>query len=100
MRTLWGLTLFLTLCMLWGQEALPPVNLTLRVTDADGKPIAGAQVGGALIDYRRLLVLPATEPSGRRRTQTASAPCAGRTRTNLPYAKCGMASGAGYSTCW
>ncbi len=62
MRTLWGLTLLLTLCMLWGQEALPPVNLTLRVTDADGKPIAGAQVGGALIDYRRLLVLPATEP--------------------------------------
>ncbi|MCS6919959.1 MAG: thioredoxin-like domain-containing protein [Fimbriimonadales bacterium] len=62
MRTLWGLTILILLNSLWAQDSLPPATLTLRVVDAEGKPIAGAQVGGVLLDYRRMLVLPAAEP--------------------------------------
>lgn len=63
MRGLWGLVILLSVPLLWGQEPLPPATFTLRVVDSDGKPIAGARVGGLLLDYRRLLVIPATEPS-------------------------------------
>lgn len=62
MRILWGVMTLLALSALWAQEELPPATLTLRVVDAEGKPITGAQVGGVLTDYRRLLVMPATEP--------------------------------------
>lgn len=62
MRVLWGVMILLTLSAVWAQDELPPATLTLRVADSEGKPIAGAQVGGAFVDYRRLLVMPATEP--------------------------------------
>lgn len=62
MRGLWGLVILLSLPLLWGQEPLPPALLTLRVVDSEGKPIAGARVGGLLVDHRQLLVLPATQP--------------------------------------
>lgn len=62
MRTFLGLAVFALMWVARGQDALPPASITLRIVDAAGEPVAGAQVGAILNDWRRLLLLPVSEP--------------------------------------
>lgn len=62
MRAFWGLAVSALMWAAWGQDALPPASVTLRIVDAAGEPVAGAQVGAILHDWRRLLLLPVSEP--------------------------------------
>ncbi|MCS7300836.1 MAG: thioredoxin-like domain-containing protein [Fimbriimonadales bacterium] len=57
----WLLGLLVWSCV-WGQDALPPATLSLRVVNPAGQPIAGATVGALLTDLRRLIVAPASAP--------------------------------------
>jgi peroxiredoxin len=61
MRTAIGLCGLLTCGLLWAQPS-EPTELRVRVQNAAGQPLTNARVGALAVDFRRLQVMPATEP--------------------------------------
>jgi peroxiredoxin len=61
MRTAIGLCGLLTCGLLWAQPS-EPTELRVRVQNAAGQPLTNAKVGALAVDFRRLQLLPATEP--------------------------------------
>jgi peroxiredoxin len=61
MRTAIGLCGLLTCGLLWAQPS-EPTELRVRVQNAAGQPLTNAKVGALAVDFRRLQVMPATEP--------------------------------------
>jgi peroxiredoxin len=55
---LWGV---LACGVLWTQPS-EPTELRVRVQNAAGQPLTNAKVGALAVDFRRLQLLPATEP--------------------------------------
>jgi peroxiredoxin len=55
---LWGV---LACGLLWTQPS-EPTELRVRVQNAAGQPLTNATVGALAVDFRRLQVMPATEP--------------------------------------
>jgi peroxiredoxin len=55
---LWGV---LACGLLWAQPS-EPTELRVRVQNAAGQPLTNARVGALAVDFRRLQVMPATEP--------------------------------------
>jgi peroxiredoxin len=55
---LWGV---LACGLLWAQPS-EPTELRVRVQNAAGQPLTNAKVGALAVDFRRLQLLPATEP--------------------------------------
>jgi peroxiredoxin len=61
MTTAIGLCGLLTCGLLWAQPS-EPTELRVRVQNAAGQPLTNARVGALAVDFRRLQLLPATEP--------------------------------------